>query len=230
MSNNINRRPKMTKKKQQRRQTATNSLIAVPRWISPRLIMPPEYDTTFRYIVDTTVGTAAASISSLRFTSNAYDVDSALASTAMAGFAELGALYARFRTLNMSYKFSVCNAEAFPVHVIHGFSNVSIASGSLGMNYAENPLMRTAILGPLTGQCRGTYRGRANIGTISGSKQYLYDDLFTGSTTSSTLATAGTCYIYLGVAAPGVFTAAGVVVQVEVNLHVRLSRPTFLIS
>lgn len=227
---------KTTNKRKQRNnknvtRAGRNPLIAVPRWIAPRMVMPAEYDTSFKYIVDVVVGTAAATLSSVRYTTNAYDVDPTLASTAMPGFTELAALYARFRTLRMAYKFNVCNAEAFPVHVIHGFSNVSVASGSLGMNYGGNALMSCSILGPLTGQGRSIFSRSASVGQISGSTQYLYDDVFTGSTTSSTLATAGTCYCYLGLSAgANVFTAAGAIVQVEITLHVRLSRPTFLVS
>jgi hypothetical protein len=195
------------------------------------MVMPAEYDTTFKYIVDLNIATAGSVLSSVRYTTNAYDVDPALASTAMAGFTELAALYARFRTLSIGYKFNVANAEAFPIHIIHGFSTVSIASGSLGMNYGGNPLMKLSILGPTTGQGRGIFSQRKTVGQISGTTQYLYDDLFTGSTTSSTLASAGTVYAYLGVGTgAGVFTAAGVVVQVEISLHVRLMRPTFLVA
>lgn len=203
----------------------------MPMYKSPRRIMPNEYDTTLRYIVQGTVGTAAATLSSLRYHSNAYDVDPSLGSTAMAGFTEFAGFYARFRTLGMTYKFNCCNTEAFPVSIIHGFSSFSIATGSLGMNYGENPLFRTAILGPLTGQCRGTFTGSSTVVRISGTAQALYDDLYTGLTNSSTLPTGGTVYCYLGgSAAPAVFTAAGVIVNVEVNLHIRFFKPNFLVQ
>lgn len=201
---------------------------AFPMWKSPRMIMPNEYDTTLRYIVTNTVGSAAAVLASIRFQSNAYDVDPALGSTAMAGFTEFAGFYARFRTLGMTYKFNSCNQEAFPVSIIHGFSSNSIATGSLGMNYGEGPLMRTAILGPLTGQCRGTYTQSATTQQIVGTAQALYDDVYTGSTTSSTLPTGGTVYCYFGAAAPTAFTAAGILVQVEINLHIRFYKLNFL--
>jgi hypothetical protein len=199
---------------------------------SPRPIMPNEYDTTLKYIVVYTIGSAAAVLASHRFTSNAYDVDPALGSTAMAGFTAMSNIYQRFRTLGMRYKFNCANSEAFPVTVIHGFSNVSIASGSLGMNYGENPLFRTDILGPLTGMSRGVFTQTQSVVNISGTAQCLYDDIFTGSTTSSTLATGGTvwCYIGFGTPAASAFTALGVLVHAEVDLHVRFYRPNFLVG
>lgn len=210
--------------KQQRRQRG------MTLYSSPRAVMPSEFDTTFRYLIQYVVTTNGALLANIRFTTNAYDVDPVLASTAMAGFTELAALYARFRTLRMSYKFTACNQEAFPVSVIHGFSNVVITSAALGLNYAENPMMSSHMLGPLTGQGRAVYRNSASIQDISGTAQALYDDLYTGSTTSSTLASAGTCHCYFGVISNTNLTAAGVLVTAEIDLRVRLYRPTFIIS
>lgn len=213
-----------------KRRNQQSKNLAMTLYKSPRPVMPKEYDTTFRYLIQYVVTTAGGLLANIRFTTNAYDVDPVLASTAMAGFTELAALYARFRTLRMSYKFTACNQELFPVSIIHGFSNVVITSAALGLNYAENPLMSCHMLGPLTGQGRGSYARSSSVGDISGTNQYLLDDLYTGSTTSSTLATAGTCHCYFGVIGNQLLTAAGVLVTAEISLHVRLYRPTFIIS
>jgi hypothetical protein len=197
---------------------------------SPRTIMPQEFDTTLKYIVSYTVSNVGNPLASLRLTSNAFDVDPALGSTAMAGFTEFAGFYARFRTIGMKYRFNCNNNELFPVSVIHGFSNTVIASGSLGMNYGENPLFRTDILGPLTGQGRSKYQRSESIVNIAGTAIALYDDSFTGSTSSNTLPVAGTCHSYIGFAAPSVFTAAGVLVQVQMDLHIRFYRPNFLVT
>jgi hypothetical protein len=193
--------------------------------------MPEQFDTTFRYITTLNAATAASTLSSHRYQTNAYVVDASVASTAMPGWTELGTLYARFRTLDIGYKFNIANMEGFPVHVIHGFSNVVIASGSLTMQYAGNPLFRSTILATASGQSRACVQRRAAVTTIAGTSQALYDDLYTGSTTSNTLASAGTCHAYLGLSAgTNTFTALGVVVQVEITLRVRLSRPTFILT
>lgn len=199
---------------------------------SPRTIMPSEFDTVLKYTVTERVANNGGTLASIRYTSNAYDVDPALASTAMAGFSEFAGFYARFRTLAMRYTFDVSNAEAFPLAIVHGFSNAVIASGSLGMNYGENPLFTTGVLGPATGQGRSRLSKNASIMTISGTEQALYDDLFTGSTTSSTLASAGTCHCYFGIAAPtaGSLTVSGCVVQARIELQIRFYRPNLLIT
>jgi len=196
---------------------------------SPRTVMPSTYVTNLKYIVQDTVTNVGGVRASISFRTEAYDVDPALGSTAMPGFAELGALYARYRALRMTYKFSVANQEAFSITTIHGFSNSSIASGSLSIGYAGNPLFNSGMLGPLTGQGRATYRQSASVVAVAGSQQPLFDDLYTGSTASATLATAGTTWCYFGVITPVVMTAAGVLVTVEITLQVQFYRPLFIL-
>jgi len=192
--------------------------------------MPDEFDTKLKYIVQDVVTNVGGNVASIRFRSEAYDVDPALASTAMPGFAEFALFYARFRTLGLRYKFSAANQEAFSLSVIHGFSNSSIASGSLTIVFAGNPLMHTKILGPATGQNVGVFQQSASVVKISGTGQPLYDDLFTGSTTSATLATAGTVYCNFGIISNAALTALGVLVTVEVELSLRFYRPNFIAS
>jgi len=186
--------------------------------------MPQEYVTDLKYcvqVVNTAVGGIAAS---QHYKSDAFDVDAALGSTAMPGFAELAAIYARFRTLRMSYKFDFANQEAFPVTVFAGFSNSSIASGSLTETYMGNPLFKNKQIGPLTGAGTARLTGSKTIVEIAGTRQPLYDDLYTGSTGSSTLATTGTCHVYAAVLSPVVMTAAGVVINAVVTLKVQFYR------
>lgn len=197
---------------------------------SPRPVMPVEFDTKLKYIVQDVVTNVGGVAASIKFRTEAYDVDPALASTAMPGFVEFAGFYARFRTLAMRYKFSAANQEAFPLTVIHGFSNSSIASGSLTIPFAGNPLFHTSILGPATGQCRGIYSQKATVVKIAGTAQPLYDDLYTGSTTSATMATAGTCYCNFGIISNAALTALGVLVTVEVELTIRFYRPNFIAS
>lgn len=190
--------------------------------------MPSTFRTTMKYIVQDIVTNVGGVLASIRFRTDAYDVDPALASTAMPGFAELALIYARFRAIGMGYKFSVANQEAFSLSVIHGFSTSSIASGSLVLTYAGNPLFHTAILGPLTGQNRGQFSQRKTVREISGTDQSLFDDIYTGSTASATLATAGTVWCNFGILSPVALTAAGVLVTVEVTLDLELYRPLLL--
>lgn len=197
---------------------------------SPRAVMPSTLRTHCKYIVQDIVANVGGVAASIRFRNEAYDVDPAVASTAMPGFGELAQIYSRYRTLGIGYKFSAANQEAFSLTVIHGFSGSSIASGSLSITYAGNPFFNTNILGPLTGQNRGVFRGNRSVRSITGTDQPIFDDIYTGSTTSATLPTAGTVYCYFGIITPVVMTAAGVLVTVEVTLDLEFYRPNFLTS
>ncbi len=185
---------------------------------------------SLRYVLPLQTLSAAGGLrSSVRLTSNAYDVDSALASTAMAGFGEYALLFARFRTLQMSYDVTFVNKEAFAVSAMSGFQNTSIASGSYGANYTENPYNNLRLLGTVQGNNTCRIRGKASIAQMCGTKQAIYDDLFTGSTTSSTLATAGTCWLYF--AAEGLNNITiGVDVQGSVTLQLHFYRRGSLIG
>lgn len=182
-----------------------------------------------RYVLPLQTLSGAALRSSIRLTSNAYDVDSALASTAMAGFGEYALLYARFRTMSMSYEVTMVNKEAFAVSGIVGFQNTSIASGSLGANYTENPYNQLKLMGTVNGNNVARFKGKASIPAMTGSKQAIFDDLFTGSTTSSTLATAGTCWLYFGAEGSANLTN-GVDVQGWVTLQIEMYRRGSLIG
>lgn len=185
---------------------------------------------SLRYVLPLQTLSAAGGLrSSVRLTSNAYDVDSALASTAMAGFGEYALLFARFRTLQMSYDVTFVNKEAFAVSAIAGFQNTSIASGSLGANYTENPYNNLRLLGTVNGCNTTRIRGKASVAQMCGTKQAIYDDLFTGSTTSSTLATAGTCWLYFGAEGLNNITV-GVDVQGFITLQVHFYRRGSLIG
>lgn len=199
---------------------------------SPRTMMPEEYDTVLKYIVVQSASNNGGTLASLRFTSNAYDVDPSLGNTAMAGFAEFAAFYQRFRTIGMKYKFSAVNQENFPISVIHGFGASAITSGSLGMNYGENPLFQTYVLGAPNGQARGIFQSSNSVANIAGTATVLYDDLYTGSTTSNTMSSTGMVYCYFGIAAgqAGALTAAGCFVHVEISLHVRFFKPNLLVT
>jgi len=198
---------------------------------SPRNIMPVEYDTEMQYTVQTLVTNIGAFAASVRYQTEAYDVDPAIGSTAMPGFAELAAIYSKYRPLAMAYKFDIANQEAFPVTIITGFSNSSIASGSVTIAYAGNPLMRTKIIGSAAGQGTCQMRsGYVTVSRINGTSTNLFDDLYTGSTTSATLATAGKSYCYCGVITNSALTALGVIVTAQVRLRLRLFKPNWLVG
>lgn len=198
-----NGRPKQKtfKKKRQKRMVnragpaASGNTIRMNRGLG----FPDSWTSNLEYIIPIQQVLGGGTTNSLRFTSNAYDVDSALASTAMAGFAEFAAVYSRFRTLSMAYEFRVSNSEAFPIAMIHGFMTNQLGSTALGQNYVGNPHMHTSICSNVNGSTSSrTFRGKVSACTLFGGKQPLYDDLFIGSTTSSTLSNSATMNCYIG--------------------------------
>lgn len=188
---------------------------------SPRMIMPAQYVTSLSYLVDYIVTAVGASQTSIQYRTEAFDVDPALGSTAMPGFAEMATFYQRYRPLRMSYQFDVANQEAFTMAYLHGFSNSAISAASLNLQYAGNPTFKTAVVGPATGMNTKTFRGSTTVVNLRGTQQPLFDDLFTGSTTSATLATAGTTYCYLGLISPAAMTALGSNVIVKITLQLQ---------
>jgi len=233
MSNQRRRSAKplrVVRQKSQSRNPPQRRLVGMTMYRSVRPVMPQEFDTRLKYLVQDVVTNIGGVAASVKFRTEAYDVDPALASTAMPGFAEFAAFYARYRTLAMRYKFSAANQEAFSLTVIHGFSNSSIASGSLSIGFAGNPLMSSSILGPATGMNTKVFSRKASVVAIAGTQQPLVDDLYTGSTTSATLATAGTVYCNFGILSSAALTALGCLVTVEVELTIRFYRPNFILT
>jgi hypothetical protein len=174
-----------------------------------------------RYILPIqTIGATASVLNSLRFTSNAYDVDPSLGSTAMTGFAEYATIYSRFRTLDMSYDFTVVNLDAVGKEVISGFLTASVAATALGSNYAENPYWKRKMIATSQGTSLCNMKGSLAVAKLFGTTQALHDDLFVGTTTSSTLSANATMNVYIGCNSPIVpvngFTVSG---SVTLNIH-----------
>lgn len=177
-------------------------------YTSPRIGWPQEYVTTLQYVTIGTLNTVAGTIASLRLTSNAFDVDPSLGGTAMPGFTEYANFYTRFRVLQFSYETQFLNREAFNILGYSGFSNSSAAV--VGHTTTGQALWKSGTMGPLTGCNKLKLRDSQSIVTITGTKTSLFDDLFTGSTSSSSLPSAGTCHYYAVIESPNaVFTAGG---------------------
>jgi hypothetical protein len=201
-------------------------------WSMPRrsIAFPDSLRTNLRYVIPLTQVTGGGTTNSLKFTSNAYDVDSALGSTAMAYFAELAPVYSRFRTMGVSYRFVCTNQEAFPNAMIHGFMTNSLSSTGLGQNYASGPYVQTDLLSAVNGShSTRIYTGSLTVAKLFGTTQALVDDLFTGSTTSSTLSSSATMYIYIGAVSAAV-PVNGFFVTGEICLDVLFDRRNSLFS
>jgi hypothetical protein len=200
-------------------------------WTIPKhLGFPDATRSRLRYILPLQQVLGGGTTNCLRMTSNAYDVDSALASTAMPYFAELAAVYSRFRTLAMSYCYRVSNSETFPQGMIYGFMTNSVSATALGQNYAGNAYMHESILSPVNGATSSrTLTGTVTIEKLFGTTQALFDDLFTGSTTSSTLSTSATANCYIGSVSAAI-PVAGWHVTGHIELDVLFDRRNSLLT
>jgi len=175
------------------------------------------------------VVTAAGTLANIRFTSNAYDVDTSLGSTSMAGFAEYAIIYSRFRTLEMKYQISFANQETFPIGVMAGFMTNALSSTGLGANFCENPHMKgPELIGPLSGAGTHRFSGSCGVAQLFGAKQPFVDDTFTGSTTSSTLPATSTMNLYFGTV--GAAGMNGCIVQGRITLTVQFFRRNAIFS
>lgn len=218
-----------TRQKRQLRNRQLNPSAGTQSTIQ-RMTMAASTTVPFKYIVHGVLNNIAGTRASNRYNSDAYDVDPSLGSTAMPGFTEWATLYQRFRTLSVRYQFDIANNESFNVMVLTGFSaGVTVSTGSLSSTYAGNPYWKTHLLGPLTGMNKVRLTDKKTATDVFGTKQVLFDDLYTGSTTSSTLATASNIFTYVGIIAGGANVFAnGVEVLSQVTLWVQLYRPNFL--
>lgn len=190
---------------------------------APRPIMPQEWVTTLRYTAIQSFTWNAVYFNHIYFSTAAYDVDPALGNTAMPGLAEMAAFYARMRPLRISYKFDVCNNEAFPVFTASGFTSEVLANPDVDV--AGNPLWKKGVLAAKGGQDRLRMRDSATIVRIAGTKQALYDDLYTSSTITNTLQPSGTNYAYLVCESDALGTGEGVTVSVQISLTMQFYRP-----
>jgi hypothetical protein len=99
------------RKQNNRKNTRVQATQTLPRSVG--LILPDQYDTKLRYTELISVVMAVNNWTSVRYTpTSAYDVNPLLASTAMAGFAELAALYKYYQVTMSSIKVEFFNSSA----------------------------------------------------------------------------------------------------------------------
>lgn len=230
MANNNNSRNKMNSKSRtirpkgkpvNKREQNLNRFLAMQRGTSlisriPGHFMPDVFVCKLRYILSGLYTSAGASLSQYYRTS-AFDVDPVLASTAMPGYAELAAMYRRYRVLSMHVKATVVNDEAHPVHIIHGFSADTFTFGTFTINYGSNPGITSSVMSPVTGQNLYRIDEAKAVTEILGDSSALVDDQYAAITSSNPARMANW---NIGLSNPtNVFTARGVEIQGYVELE-----------
>lgn len=125
------------------------------RVVRIRDIMPPRIVTTLKYIVNRNLVNIAGTTASMQMNANGlYDVDPALASTAVPGFVEFGAFYQRYKVLKCISKCTFINRETFPVVINLGFEALAFAANGKTISYYEMHNQKTQLV-PASQTARG---------------------------------------------------------------------------
>lgn len=176
---NTNKQNKNKSKQNQR----SEYLAIVP---SRKYIMNPFPQTqhvTLKYLtsplLNNTVGTAA----SRQFTANGlYDVDPAVGSTAISGFAEWMAIYNRYRVHATKATVDFINMDANPVTCNVGFEQQQFSANAKLLTYFENANQITRLSAGL-GANPVRLQMKRNLNTLLGSVAQLADDDYAGDVT-----------------------------------------------
>lgn len=189
---------------------------------SPREIMPQEYVTTLRFSSQQYLTAVGNTQKTVRFIDDAFDIDPTVGGTSMAGFSELATIYARYRPLRATLSCEFANLETFPLACMLLMSNSSAATP---LAYADigNPFSRKCMItGVLGGMSLAKLHVSAAKTAIAGTQQPLYDDLYTGSTSSASLATAATTNMFIGIESSNNLTLAGGSVLISFTISLTL--------
>jgi len=138
------------------------------------------------------VGTLKASIS---FNANGiYDIDPALASTAMAGFVEWHAFYQTNRVLRSRMRAYVSNTETQPIQVVFLWVPSAVAANAFAPNMYGNRWAKEILLAPKGGIDTKPVNHAIEIAELFGA-DYVYGDLenFCGTSGSNPVTLANFC-------------------------------------
>jgi len=189
---------------------------------APRPFMPQEYVTTLRYTVMYILSLNGVFFNSFYYKTTPYDVDPFIGNTAMPGYTELSKIYQRVRPLRITYRYDCCNNENQPVSLSSGFTSEVLTTPDI--DTSGNPLWKTKTVSAKGGMDKTVLKGSATIVQIAGTKQPLYDDLYTSLTSSNTMASQGIVYSYIVADAVAPGTAAGVTIKVNISLTCQFYR------
>ncbi len=186
--------------------------------------MPDRLVTDLSYYGRTTITIPTGSITAARRwrPSNPYDIDPTIGSTPTAGFSEWAAIYASFRTISASAKFTAVS----PSNTV-GLSmallplNIDPTSSPTDATVAEwpsNPYSKSKMMG-LQGAPPTTLSSRMTTEKIFGSAMVRFDDNFSGLTSGT--GPVNNWFFAFGVIADSA-VAANVVVPYENHFVIRV--------
>jgi hypothetical protein len=164
------------------------------------------------------VGIAHANV---RYTPTyAYDIDPLLASTAMPGFTEWGAIYRFYRTHSSSIRVTFSNKEAFPItSCICPVNFDPTANTASFANYFSSRLSKTAAAGPLTGNGVNVLQNSFTTADIGGVASIQTLDSYCAQT-SGAAAPGNNWYWFVGILTDGSLLVNGVFFDVALTVDV----------
>lgn len=188
--------------------------------------MPDAVVVKLRFNILAQMINIGATISSRRWSSNAFDVDPLLLSTAMAGFAEWAAFYEQFRVTDFTSRVTISNNETFPVLVLHGYSKDDVGLNGLSLNFSGNPFFVEKMISAKGGMDRHTFVTQRSLVEIAGTKEVLTDDRYAGFTSGA--APSRLCFMNLGTVSAGFPAVDGQFIGGSLDLTVQFYRKMIL--
>jgi len=150
----------------------------------------------------------------------AYDIDPLLASTAMPGFTEWGAIYRFYRTVASQLKCTFSNKETFPVTTCICPVNFDPTANTASFaNYFSSRLGKTAAAGPLTGNGVNVLENQFTTADIGGVASLQTLDSYCAQT-SGAAPPGNNWYWFVGVLTDGSALNAGVFFDVALTVDV----------
>jgi hypothetical protein len=180
--------PRTKGKKKSLRQKNTSAVIAKELVVIPRSFgfAPPRIRVNLRFAKTTFMSNVTSTTTNIRFNpSYVYDVDPALASTALPGFTEWAGLYRLYRTRSSRITVDFSSQENFsgtcavvPINNDPGQNHVA----SFTARYLAQPISRQKVVGSVGGMSHARISHYATTASFGGSADAEVEDNFSAPT------------------------------------------------
>jgi hypothetical protein len=181
--------------------------------------MPDRLRTTLRFDAQSSILNAGNNHGNIRYSpTNAFDVDPTLGSSAMPGFAELGALYRFYRVNSFRVKVSVANRETTVGSICLAVLNFDPGVNTANwQNYYSSRDSVKKYMGPLTGACQANLSRSGTIASEGGSDTHqMANDAYSALTSGSP---ANNIWIFIGTnSVANQANGCEVSTQIDINL------------
>lgn len=157
-------------------------LVRVERPVHFRQVQPRAIMVNLTYLYQGQLNNVGLFIASKQLRANGvYDVDPAVASTAVVGFTEWMTLYQRFRVYRVKSYGEVINREGFPLLMNTGFASQFESANSIGVDKFQNRLSKTRVLPQAGSGGAVRFNHSASMQEISGDVSVYTSDNWAGT-------------------------------------------------